>query len=283
MSGDRTRDEAEAWWSTAIIAMRPGEIRLRGHDVRDLIGNVDLVSMIWLMTRGSLPRPEEARLLEAALVAGVDHGPQAPSIAIARMAITCGVGINGAMASAVNTLGDVHGGAGEQALGLYERIIAVSDALDGDVEAAAQAVIAEEKAAGRHYMPGFGHRFHPLDPRAPRLLSLVDRAVAEGVVAGRHAQAGRAVEAVLARGREKPVPMNIDGITAIVYGELGFPGPLARGLFILSRSIGILSHAYEQSLEGARNKGPLPRAMTWRYTGENGFDEGGSGGAGGEA
>ena len=48
------------------------------------------------MLRGELPRPEQAALLEAALVAGVDHGPQAPSIAAARMAATCGVGLNNA-------------------------------------------------------------------------------------------------------------------------------------------------------------------------------------------
>ena len=54
-------------------------------------------------------------------MAAVDHGPQAPSIAIARMAATCGVGINNAMASAINVLGDVHGGAGEQAVELFRR------------------------------------------------------------------------------------------------------------------------------------------------------------------
>ena len=67
--------------------------------------------MIWLMLRGDLPSERQARLLEAALVAAVDHGPQAPSIAAARMAVTCGLPLNNAMASAVNMLGDVHGGA----------------------------------------------------------------------------------------------------------------------------------------------------------------------------
>src|SRR5260370_7730322 len=78
--------------------------------------------MVYLMTRGELPDPAAAKLLEAALVAAVDHGPQAPSIAAARMAITCGVGINNAMASAINMLGDVHGGAGEQCVALYNAI-----------------------------------------------------------------------------------------------------------------------------------------------------------------
>ncbi|MGL5138210.1 MAG: citrate/2-methylcitrate synthase, partial [Beijerinckiaceae bacterium] len=69
----------EDWWTTAIIAMKPGEIRFRGYAIEELIGRVGFVEMIWLMTRGELPRPAEARLLEAALVAAVDHGPQAPS------------------------------------------------------------------------------------------------------------------------------------------------------------------------------------------------------------
>ena len=63
-------------------------------------------------------------LLEAALVSAVDHGPQAPSISIARMSVTCGVPLNAAMASAINVLDGVHGGAGEQCLQLYEDALA---------------------------------------------------------------------------------------------------------------------------------------------------------------
>ena len=55
-------------------------------------------------------------------MAAVDHGPQAPSIAVARMAMTCGVDVNNAMASAINILGDVHGGAVEQCVAFYNAI-----------------------------------------------------------------------------------------------------------------------------------------------------------------
>ncbi|WP_225992775.1 citrate/2-methylcitrate synthase [Actinomadura rudentiformis] len=55
--------------------------------------------------------------------------------------------------------------------------------------------------------------------------------------------------------------MNIDGCTAVIYAELGFPAPLARGLFVLSRSIGILAHAWEETTQGRRNKGPIPRSV----------------------
>jgi citrate synthase len=269
------RRAAEDWWSTAIIEMTPGVIRFRGYAIEDLIGRVSFTQMIWLMTRGELPQPRQAALLEQALVAAVDHGPQAPSIAIGRMAMTCGVGINSAMASAVNALGDVHGGAGEQCVELYTGIAARlgNDANAQDIARAVGEELAALKARGVTHVPGFGHRFHPVDPRAPRLLALVDAAAAEGTVSGRFAAIARAVEAGIAarraerHGQGRPVPMNIDGATGVIFAELGFAPALCRGLFVLSRSVGILSHAHEESLSGQRNKGPLPREMLWRYTG----------------
>lgn len=267
-----TSTSSQDWWSTSIIEMRPGLIRLRGYAVEDLIGRVGFVDMVYLLTRGALPDPAAARLLEAALVAAVDHGPQAPSIAVARMAMTCGVGINNAMASAVNVLGDVHGGAGEQCVALYGRVAKRLGAAEANAETLAAAVgaeLAHLDAEGVRHVPGFGHRFHPVDPRVPRLLSLVDAAAAAGTVNGRFAGIGRALEAAIAARRGgKTVPMNIDGATAVIFAELGFAPALCRGLFVLSRSVGVLAHAWEQAQEGERNKGPIPRDLIWTYTGE---------------
>jgi len=267
----RTHKTPEDWWSTAIIDMKPGAIRLRGYAIEDLIGRVGFAEMVHLMTRGELPHPDAVKLLEAALVAAVDHGPQAPSIAAARMAITCGVGINNAMASAINMLGDVHGGAGEQCVRFYNAIAArIGDETSVRESRLAEAVAAEMHALaerGTRHVPGFGHRFHPRDPRAPRLLGLVEAAAAKGVVSGRFAAIGRAVEAQLAAQKGRPIPMNIDGATGVVFAELGFPPPLCRGLFVLSRSVGALAHAWEEVQSGERNKGPIPRHLIWSYTG----------------
>lgn len=264
---DKTgRARGEEWWQTEIIEMAPGMIRLRGYEIQDLIGRVSFPATIWLMLRGQLPSEEQAALLGIALGAAVDHGPQAPSIAIARMAATCGVGINSAMASAINVLGDVHGGAGEQALEFYGDIAAAMDggaALEAAVSSWLDRFFAEEKG----YVPGFGHRFHPVDPRAPRLLELTREFASRGVIGGRFADIAEALEAEIARRKGKRIPLNIDGATAVIYGELGFPPPLTRGLFVLSRSVGILAHAWEQTQQGGRNKGPLPREWLWAYTG----------------
>ncbi|MBK9133679.1 MAG: citryl-CoA lyase [Betaproteobacteria bacterium] len=265
---DSVRDlRASDWWRTSIIEMKPGVIRYRGYPIEELIGRVSFAQMIWLMTRGELPSEGQGRLLDAALMSAVDHGPQAPSIAIARMAATCGVGLNNAIASAVNVLGDVHGGAGEQAVQMFESIAARMDA-GATLADAVEAGLDEAIATHGKFVSGFGHRFHPVDPRAPRLLELVDAAAREGVVGGRYAAIARAVEAALAaRKGGRRIPMNIDGATAVIYAELGFPAPLARGLFCLSRSVGILAHAWEQTGQGGRNKGPMPREVLWSYDG----------------
>ena len=255
------------WWQTDIIDMKPGEIRYRGYEIQDLIGQVTFSQMIWLMVRGELPTKEQGNLLDTALMSAVDHGPQAPSIAIARMAATCGVGLNNAMASAMNVLGDIHGGAGEQAVEIYQNI---AKRMDGGetLSASAAAGIDEFMQTKGKFLPGFGHRFHPIDPRAPRLLEVVKEAASKGIVSGQFAGIAVQIEAELEKRKGKKIPMNIDGATAVIYAELGFPAPLARGLFCLSRSVGILAHAWEQTQQGGRNKGPIPKDYLWSYDGE---------------
>jgi citrate synthase len=241
---DEVLADARRWWHTDIIDIHPGEIALRGYPTTRV----------------------QAELLEAALVSSVDHGPQAPSIAIARMAVTCGTAINGAMASAVNVLDDIHGGPGQECMRVYAEIDR-EWTTGGDVATAAAAVIERRRAAGEKYVPGFGHRFHPLDPRTPRLLELIDAAVADGSIGGRFAVIGRAVEDVISAGRPRRIPMNVDGATAVVYSEIGLPPELGRGVFILARSVGILAHAWEQMVQGGRIKGPVPKTIGYTYTG----------------
>lgn len=265
---DNVNEDVAIWWSTDIIEMRPGVINYRGRAIEDLIGNVTFPQMIWFMIRGDMPSREKAFLFECALVSAVDHGPQAPSIAAARMAATCGLGLNSVMATGINMLGDVHGGAGEQAIDLFMAIRQRQHEGAG-LNVAVTAGLDEWVAKNGEFVSGFGHRFHKLiDPRVPRLLELTEDAAVKGVVSGNFAAIGRQITAELAERKDgKVIPMNIDGATAVILAELGFPAPLARGVFCLSRSVGILAHGWEQMQQGGRNKGPTPPNYRWKYTG----------------
>ena len=98
-------------------------------------------------------------------------------------------------------------------------------------------------------------------------MNAVRAAAAEGAVSGRFVAIAREVEAGIRRRTGKSIPMNIDGATAVVFAELGFEPPLGRGLFVLSRAVGILAHAWEQMQQGGRNKGPMPREIPFTYSG----------------
>lgn len=265
-SAEQLLQEASSWWSTEIIDIHPGKIAIRGYPIEELIGEIRFPEMIWLMLRGELPSRAQATLLEAALVASVDHGPQAPSIAISRMAVTCGLPLNGAMASAINALDDVHGGAGQQCMQIYQQIAALTEN-GAELVASVDTVLDDYIAKHGKIIPGFGHRFHPTDPRTPKLLQLVEAACNEGTVGGHYARIGMAVEEALRQRTGKRIPMNIDGATAVVFSELGFAAELGRGLFVLSRAVGILAHAWEQATQGGRIKGPMPPAIPYAYTG----------------
>jgi citrate synthase len=146
-----------------------------------------------------------------------------------------------------------------------ELYCAVADAWDAGTPL--ERAVDTHAGAVRGFIPGFGHRFHPVDPRAVRLLELVEQAAQAGAVSGRFVTIGRAVEAWLERRRKRLIPMNIDGATAVVFCELGFPPDLGRGLFILSRAVGIVAHAWEQTRQGERIKGPTPPQVGYTYEG----------------
>jgi citrate synthase len=266
MSGDDISNTAMAdWWSTGLTSIQPNEILIRGYPIQELIGNLSFPAITLLMLTGEIPSPAHTRLLEAAMVATIDHGPQAPSVATARMAATCGVAFNGIVAASVSLLGDVHGGAGQQCLALLYEL----DALVVGGEDITGVVRKEVRARmdGGEHLPGFGHRFHTVDPRAKRLQDLVAEAATEGAVSGRYRQLSLALTEELASVKGRPIAMNIDGATAMVYGELGLAPELARALFVLSRSVGLIANAWEEMQAGSRLKGPIPSLILPTYTG----------------
>jgi citrate synthase len=169
------------------------------------------------------------------------------------------------MASAVGALGDVHGGAGQQCMELLADI--AKRAATGNLDQAVTAGLEAFRAKHGRFIPGFGHRFHAVDPRAARLSELIGEAGRHGVVKGRYLSIAEAVQMQLAKGKKAGPPLNVDGITAVLLLELGFPAELGRGIFILSRSVGICAHAFEQSQRGERIKGPTPPGFGFRYEG----------------
>src|SRR3954464_12878393 len=98
---------------TAIVDAGPTHLRVRGHDVLDLMRQASFTDLIYLLHHDPLPTAAERRLIDAILIGVADHGPGAPSCAAARLAASGNrQSLAAAIAAGVLTIGDEHGGAG---------------------------------------------------------------------------------------------------------------------------------------------------------------------------
>ena len=229
-------------WETVLSDTTADRISIRGYDLAELIGTIPFSSVVHLLYTGDLPDRPTARLIDAVMVAGIDHGAGAPSVLAARTAISGGATLQAGAAAGLLALGEFHGAAVESSMLAIGSVVDAAESGEDTVDGAADRLVATSRGQGRR-VAGFGHRQHrDRDPRLDRLFAVAR----EAGTAGRHLAAAEAVEAALTRSVGRPVPINIDGAMAAVLGEAGFPSDLGNAVFIAARLAGILAHANEE-------------------------------------
>ena len=226
-------------WNTAVTSIAPNQIRVRGYRIDELMGTVPFGSAVYLILRGELPEPAVGRVVEAMLVASIDHGVTPPSTLSVRNAASTGAPLNACLAAGALAVNRHHGGAVEDCMRLLARGAALLAGGASAAQAATQ-LVGDEKAAGRR-LPGWGHRVHSDDPRSRRLLELAR----DAGVAGAHVAVAEAIVGELAKGG-KQLPLNVDGAIAALLADLGFAPELANGFFILARTAGWMAHVAEE-------------------------------------
>ena len=95
---------------------------------------------------------------------------------------------------------------------------------------------------GAEKIPGFGHPTHTNDPRTRRLLEIAQ----ENHVLGPHVELAQALESLTTEYFGKHLTMNVDGCIAAIISDMGFDWRVGKGFFIVSRTPGLVAHAYEQ-------------------------------------
>ena len=229
-------------WRTAIVDAGPDHIRVRGHDVLDLMRGATFTDQIFLLHHERLPSPAERRLLDAILIGVADHGAGAPSCAAARLAASGNrQSPSAAIAAGILTIGDEHGGAGQGCMEMIEAGLADARR-DGQSFDTVAARMVDEARAARKRLPGFGHRVHSaVDPRVAVLFGLAQ----DSGLAGDGIRFARALEAAIGE-RIKPIPMNIDGALAAILVDLGFPSMVGKLIFIVGRVAGLSAEVLEE-------------------------------------
>ncbi len=242
---------AEQNWKTSITNIGPGKIRVRGYDIAEIMEKLSYAQVVYLILKGELPGEAEAELMNAVLVSSIDHGATPPSVLGTRTVMSGGNSLNAAIAGGVLVIGDTHGGAIENAA----RIMQDWAKKEGAPTALAGQLVDWLKE-GKRRMPGFGHRLHKIDPRTGKLFEIAAR---HGY-SGRHIELCKAVEKALAEKTGRELPINVDGAIAAVISDMGFDWRLGKAFFIISRTPGLVAHAYEEMTRERpmRKLGPLP-------------------------
>ena len=233
---------------TAISRVETDKIITRGYNQRDLIEKIRYSDMVFLLLKGRLPSLEEGKIFNHVLVSFCDHGVTPPSTQTARLVASSGSPVNSAVAGALLSFGHKHAGAIEKAMELYQsKISSVYITEDSNIDNKQIASLAidiyNEYIIGNKKIPGFGHRYHNVDPRAEKLMEL---AIKEGFV-GPHVKLALAVEDLVCE--KKNIRLNVDGANAAILSDLGFTPDLGLGVFIIGRIPGIIAHIHEEKMD----------------------------------
>ena len=236
-------------WETAISKIVSGEdeeeVIIRGRKLSDLVGKVTFSEMMFLLIRGELPSKGQGRVLDALLVASMEHGISPPAM-LSRCLASYGSPIQAAIAAGVLVHGDVTGGAGEQfAKMLAEKVEMLNKKQRGISEEslrdAAKEIVEEARRTGQR-VAGYGIPLHKEDPRAPAILRIAQE---EGVFST-HCRFAKLLEEELGKSMGRRIPMNIDGVGGAILLDLGFSWQTARIFIITPRTVAMGVHYLEE-------------------------------------
>jgi citrate synthase len=236
-------------WRTGLTLIEPNRILVRGYPLDEVMGRVSYGEAVYLLLVGELPTPAIGKLMEALLVALIDHGTTPPSTQAARTVATSGAPLRACVAAGVLGFGTYHGGDIEGCMQLLERGVAL--ARGGRTYEDVAAELVGEFIARHEPVPGFGHRIHTHDPRVARLFQMA----LELDLDGQHLKMVRALERALnaTRPPDSHIPINVDGAIAAVCSEIGLAPAVGSAMFIISRVPGLIA----QSLEEQERERPM--------------------------
>lgn len=232
------RSGSDSGMTTRIAKITADDVTVRGKSLtRDAIGRMSFTEMTYFHVVGRTPTPGQVRVLDACLVALMEHGLTPSSIAARLVYSSSPEAVQAGIAAGLLAVGSVFVGTVEGCATLLERIAAAPDPAD---EAAR---IAAAHAAEARAVPGFGHPQHkPDDPRSPRILQVAT----EAGVAGRHVAALAALARAVDAATGRHVTVNATGAVAAVLADAQVPTGAMRGLAILARCAGLVGHIQEE-------------------------------------
>lgn len=245
-----TSREASIRTATRLTAQLPVIVtaldRLRkGQEPIQAKPELNIATNFLYMLKGEMPSPEDAHVLDVALILQADHELNASTFTSRVVAGTL-ADMYGAVTAAIAALsGPLHGGANTNVMKMLLEI--------GEVERVEQYV--KDALGAKRKLMGFGHAVYKTeDPRATNFRRF-SKELAERTGDMKWYQMSLKVEEVIKN--EKGLFPNVDFFSASTFYMMGIPLDLYTPIFAVSRISGWTGHILEQY---ANNKLIRPRA-----------------------
>lgn len=226
---------ADLKFNTQVSGEKDGIHYVRNHPLADLVAGSSFAAAVFYMVTSVMPDPHQERVLNAILVASLDHGLSPASGFVPRVVASTGNNIIHSMAAGLMALGPYHGGAIEDAARIFIQV------REKGLESLEETHFSPQKR-----LSGFGHpHYKHTDPRSDQLFAIAKE---EGI-GTRHQEIAFSVQQAIFARLGKNLVINIDGAIAALLLDLGFPAAAGNGLFALARCGGMIAHILEEYQE----------------------------------
>lgn len=250
------------YWTTRISRAETGRIWVRGYPLEEIVDKLSFVEAMWLLIRGELPAPRQAAVWELTMKIAMDQQFISSAACAARFVASAHPEspIPG-LAAGILAHGSVTGSPRPAAEMIYQAFELMQREGLSREEAARRTV--ERLLQERGFVPGFGHPIHKeAEPRAV----LLQRKVQELGGWGEKAQLFEAIHQALVERTGKRLPMNLAGMTAAVYCELGFDPIEIEALAAVGYGYALIAHVTEEIKNGVPLR-IIPDALGAKYAG----------------
>ncbi|MEW8586851.1 MAG: citrate/2-methylcitrate synthase [Candidatus Thiodiazotropha sp.] len=224
-------------WNSEITTVSKNRLVTHGYDQRDIIRDFSYEEMIYLLMFGQKPNSTQKDILRAVIVAYCSHGITGQSTLSVRMGVDCGSSfINSAIAGFSVGSGEYHQGALESSMRLIKEASAsqnVNEFVDSWIEQ-------------KKVLAGFGHRFHPQDPRATELIQICN----ECNFGGEYMKTAKKIEAYTKKRNGRS--MNLGAAAAGILLDMGFSEEIAFLIIMVGRGPMLAAAYMERLKEGNR-------------------------------
>jgi citrate synthase len=225
--------------TTGIATSTADNIFIRGKDLcGELLGKLTFTEMTYFVVTGSIPTRAQTAVVDACLVALMEHGLTPSAIATRLVYSSAPEAMQAAVAAGILGVGSVFVGTVEGCASLLERMLAGASGPEEEAGA-----ITREHRTAHQAIPGFGHPLHkPDDPRT----RCIFRVAEEHGVTGSHIGALRLLSGAVDEAYGRHLTINATGAVAAALGDAGVPVGIMRGFAILARCAGLVAHVYEE-------------------------------------